>query len=167
MKNISSLSKNEGVGREGREKLTEFEIISEFNTDLVLNDEEVNFKPNKLINFFVFYELCVRDMRGWKMAEAFELSLCVNLRLLQKIFWSFSLINLKKLLLSLIEIISSSSRTLKGFLKITLLPPIVKGHFKLDVTKKSFFEVFTKERFKLFFEYLEKALIKLKQNNFF
>lgn len=35
------------------EKLIEFEIISEFNTDLVLNDEEITLKPNKLINFIL------------------------------------------------------------------------------------------------------------------
>lgn len=33
------------------EELIEFEIISEFNTDLLLNGGEVTFQRNKLINF--------------------------------------------------------------------------------------------------------------------
>jgi hypothetical protein len=39
--------------KQEREKLIEFVIISEFNTELVLNDEEVTLKPNKLINFIL------------------------------------------------------------------------------------------------------------------
>lgn len=56
-----------------REKLTEFIIIFEFNPDLVLNDEEITFKPNinqisKLINFTF---RCFRDSR--MLGERFPL----------------------------------------------------------------------------------------------
>jgi hypothetical protein len=47
-----------------REKLIEFRIISEFNTDLVLNDEEVTLKPNKLINFIFFRDTLLLDKRS-------------------------------------------------------------------------------------------------------
>lgn len=46
-----------------KEKLIEFRIISEFNTDLVLNDEELTLKPNKLINFILFRALLATETK--------------------------------------------------------------------------------------------------------